>query len=95
MYWVVQPRQPRDFPRPEGNLEVGGDVQPNSSRFGAVYGHSLIINPFLGMYHEIHPLRASSIDSVKINTSLPMMRECDLSVITLYFYGSFLWEVVP
>ena len=27
-------------PRAEGNLEVGGDVQPNSSRFEAVYGHS-------------------------------------------------------
>ena len=62
-------------PRAEGNLEVEGDVQPNSSRFEAVYSHSLIINPSLGMYQEIHPFRASSIDSVKINTSLPMMRE--------------------
>ena len=51
------------------------DVQPNSSRFEAVYGHSLIINPSLGMYQEIHPCRASSTYSVKINTSLPMMRE--------------------
>ena len=67
-------RSPRDISRAEGNLEVGGDVQPNSSRFEAVYGHSLIINPSLGMYQEIHPCRASSIDSVKINTSLPMMR---------------------
>ena len=69
-------RSPRDISRAEGNLEVGGDVQPNTSRFEAVYGHSLIINPSLGMYQEIHPCRASSIDSVKINTSLPMMREC-------------------
>ena len=68
-------RSPRDISRAEGNLEVGGDVQPNTSRFEAVYGHSLIINPSLGMYQEIHPCRASSIDSVKINTSLPMMRE--------------------
>ena len=68
-------RSPRDISRAEGNLEVGGDVQPNASRFEAVYGHSLIINPSLGMYQEIHPCRASSIDSVKINTSLPMMRE--------------------
>ena len=69
-------RSPRDISRAEGNLEVGGDVQPNTSRFEAVYGHSLIINPSLGMYQEIHPCRASSTYSVKINTSLPMMREC-------------------
>ena len=68
-------RSPRDISRAEGNLEVGGDVQPNTSRFEAVYGHSLIINPSLGMYQEIHPSKASSTYSVKINTSLPMMRE--------------------
>ena len=68
-------RSPRDILRAGGNLEVGGDVQPNSSRFEGVYGHSLIINPSLGMYQEIHSCRASSINSVKINTSLPMMRE--------------------
>ena len=31
-----------------------------------MYGHSLITNPSLGMYQEIHPHRAISIDSVKI-----------------------------
>ena len=36
-------------------------------------------NPSLGMYQEIHPFRASSIDSVKINTSLLMRRECSIS----------------
>ena len=51
------------------------DVQPNTSRLEAVYGHSLIINPYQGMYQEIHPCMAGSIDSVKINTSLLMMRE--------------------
>ena len=51
------------------------DVQPNISRLEAVYGHSLIINPYQGMYQEIHPCMAGSIDSVKINTSLLMMRE--------------------
>ena len=35
-------RSPRDILRAEGNLEVRGDVQSNSSRFEAVYGHSLI-----------------------------------------------------
>ena len=29
------------------------DVQPNSSQFEAVYGHSLIINPSLGMYQAV------------------------------------------
>ena len=71
-------RGPRDVPRVklEGHLGVGGDAQPNSSRFEAVSGHSLIIYPSLGMYQEINPCRASSIDSVRINTSLPVMREC-------------------
>ena len=69
-------RSPRDTSRAEGNLEGGGDVQPNISRLEAVYGHSLIINPYQGMYQEIHPCMAGSIDSVKINTSLLMMREC-------------------
>ena len=56
-------RSPRDISRAEGNLEVGGDVQPNTSRFEAVYGHSLIINPSLGMYQEIHHCKTVSIDS--------------------------------
>ena len=64
-------RSPRDISRAEGNLEVGGDVQTKTSRFEAVYGHSLIINLSLGMYQEIRSSRVSSIDSVKINTSLP------------------------
>ena len=56
--------------RAEGNLEVGGDVQSNTSRLEAVYGHSLIINPSLGMYQEIHSFCAMDIDNVKINTSM-------------------------
>ena len=39
------------------NLEVGGDVQPSTSRLEAVYGNSFIINPSLGLYQEIHPCR--------------------------------------
>ena len=61
---------PRDISRAEGNLEVEGDVQPNSSWLEALYGHSLIINPSQGMYQEIHPCRASSIGSFKINTAI-------------------------
>ena len=79
--------RPRDISRASGNLLVVGDVQPNTSLLSAVcvynasgleavYGHSLIINPSLGMYQEIHPCRASSTYSVEINTSLPMIREC-------------------
>ena len=71
-------RSPRDISRAEGNLEVGGDVQPNTSQLEAVYGHSLIIISYQGMYQEIHPCMAGSIDSVKINTSLLMMRECTI-----------------
>ena len=40
-------RSPREISRAGGNLEVGGDVQLNISRLEAVYGHSLIINPYL------------------------------------------------
>ena len=72
-------RSPRDISRAGGNLEVGRDVKPNTSRLKAVYGHSLIINLSLGMYQQIHPSRAVSIYSVKINTSLLMMRECCIS----------------
>ena len=65
---------PRDISRASGNPEVGGNVQPNTSLLSAVYiyilprlelvyGHSLIINPFLRMYQEIHPCRAMSIVS--------------------------------
>ena len=62
---------------------------PNSSLLSAVYGcnttplevaygYSVIINPSLGMYYEIHTYEASIIGSVKINASLLlMMREND------------------
>ena len=59
----------------ERNIGVRVDVQPKTSRAEAVYGHSLIINPSLEMYQKIHPYRAMSIDSVRINTSLLMKRE--------------------
>ena len=52
-----------------------GDVKPQISWPKAVYDISFIINPFWGMYQKIHPLRAIGC-SVKINTSLVMMREC-------------------
>ena len=55
--------------------ERRGVLYTYTARFEAVYGHSLIINPSLGMYQKIHPHRAMSIDNVKINTSLLMRRE--------------------
>ena len=46
--WVDFPRPeardvPKDISKAKGNLEVGGDVQPDIYRLKAVYGHSLII----------------------------------------------------
>ena len=40
------------------------------------YGHSLLIISSLGMYHEIHTPKPISIDSVKINPSKVIVREC-------------------
>ena len=40
-------RSPRDISRAKGNLEVGGDIQLNTSRPEPVDGDSLIINPSL------------------------------------------------
>ena len=86
IHWVVHPRRPKDFLRPErcpeGRGKSWGDVQPNTSRLQAVYGHSLIINPYLGRYQEIHPCRVVSIGSVRINTYLIMMRECKIHCCT-------------
>ena len=92
MYWVVHPRRPRDFLRPErcpggeargtsrgpreiSRLEGMCIVQPNTSQLEACT--SSIINPYQGMYQEIHPCRAGSIGIVEINTSL-MMGECSI-----------------
>ena len=46
------------------------------------------INPVDSEYQEIHPYSALNIDSVKINTSLLMMRECIIQVyLYLYYTG--------
>ena len=42
----------REIFRVMGDLEVGGEVQPNNSQLEAMYRHSLIIDPSLGMYWE-------------------------------------------
>ena len=79
MYWVVHPQRPRDFRGPRS-------LSPNISQLEAVYGNSLIINPYLGIYQKLHPCRAFSIGSVKINTSLPVMRECGIQYISCHMY---------
>ena len=37
-----------------------------------------VITPVVSGYQEIHPYSAMDIDSVKINTSLIMMKECSI-----------------
>ena len=39
---------------------------------------SFNITPVASGYQEIHPYSAMNIDSVKINTSLIMMKECNI-----------------
>ena len=39
---------------------------------------SFNITPVASGYQEIHPYSAMNIDSVKINTSLIMMKECEI-----------------
>ena len=68
-----------EISRAQKNLRVRGHAQPNTYRLKTLYGYSPITNPSLGMYPEIHPMyRAFSIDSVEINTSLIIMKECDI-----------------
>ena len=52
------------------------DGFPNTSLVFVEHGHSLLINPSLWMYQEIPPSLPISIDSVRINLSLVMVREC-------------------
>ena len=67
MYWLAQKRAKSDGNlRGPGNLSGIGDLQPNSFRPEAVYGHSLIIDASPGMYQEIYPYWAISIDSIRI-----------------------------
>jgi hypothetical protein len=55
--------------------------------------HAFNIIPVASGYQEIHPYSAMNIDSVKINTSLIMMKECIISYglhgiaffVTMYF----------
>ena len=81
-------------PRPSGHLEGRGNSQYRRECTTTQYiptqgceGHSLVINPSLGMYQAIHPYyRAMSIVCVKINISLLMMTEwavCQLDCISL------------
>ena len=103
MYWVVHPRRPRDFPRPERCPE--GEAQGKSRGLREISRAEgmdftippefwwstdilLIINPSTGMDQEIHPSRQGRIDSVKINPSLLRMRECCLHTLS-HFSSNF------
>ena len=70
MYWEIYPPRPERFPK-------GGDFAPRGPRdcLRAKPEGSLDINPVAIEYQEIHTYSALNIDSVKINTSLLMMRE--------------------
>ena len=79
IYWALSPRRPRALLRtrvmhPEGcfALRKRRHLRANESPFKSVNGHSLVINP---------SLRAISIASVKINTSLVTMREWGRGII--------------
>ena len=45
---------------------------------------SFNITPVASGYQEIHPYSAINIDSVEINTSLIMMKECAVHPIVLF-----------
>ena len=47
---------------------------------------SFNITPVASGYQQIHPYSAMNIDSVKINTSLIMMKECYVFCICLLTY---------
>ena len=44
---------------------------------------SFNITPVASGYQEIHPYSAMNIDSVKINTSLIMVKECKMSILRI------------
>ena len=47
-------RDPRNVPREIFRSEGMYIVQPNTSQLKAVFGHSLINSPSLGMYQDVH-----------------------------------------
>ena len=71
MYWKIHSPRPKRFPK-------GGDFAPRGPRDcprAISVDLSFNITPVASGYQEIHPYSAMNIDSVKINTSLLMMRE--------------------
>ena len=55
----------------------GGIGFPNTFR-DLIQIYSLLINLSLGMYQNLPPSGPISLESVKINSSLVVMRECDM-----------------
>ena len=62
--------------RIKGIVDGGGDGFLNTSLVLVDHGHSLIIKLLQEVDQEILPCGQRRIDSVKINPSLLMMREC-------------------
>ena len=92
-YWEIHPRRPRDFLRPERFPEGEARGKSRGSReISRAEGMDFPIPPeswwstdilsssnFLqGVDQQILPCGQGRIDSVKINPSLLMMRECDI-----------------
>ena len=75
-------RDLRDFPRAQGKSRGSREISrakgmdfPIPTEFWWSTDILLIINPSTGMDQEIHPCVQGRIDSVKINPSLPRIRE--------------------
>ena len=93
-YWEIHPRRPKDFPRPERFPEGEARGKSRGSReIWRAEGMDFPIPPefwwstdnlsasiFLqGVDQKILPCGQGRIDSVKINPSLLMMRDCVIS----------------
>ena len=104
-YWEIHPRRPKDFPRPERFPEGEARGKSRGSReIWRAEGMDFPIPPefwwstdnlsasiFLqGVDQKILPCGQGRIDSVKINPSLLMMRDCSL-LLLLTFISQFLW----
>merc|ERR1712055_825239 len=98
-YWEIHPRRPKDFPRPERFPEGEARGKSRGSReIWRAEGMDFPIPPefwwstdnlsasiFLqGVDQKILPCGQGRIDSVKINPSLLMMRDCHILSITIH-----------
>ena len=83
--------RPQDISRASGNLLVVGDVQPNTSLYNPIHPSTRQCTDTMFMISSCLSYYCGSIGSVKINTSLLMMREC----IRTLPRGGMYWGVHP